>query len=509
MRASDGIVKLRDDRRGVSTVVGAVLVFGILVVLLSLYQAQVVPAQNEAVEFQHAQAVQSDMVHLRDGLLRTASSGNTYPTSVALGARYPSRIFFVNPPPVNGRLTTETVGGGQIIVDNAKALDGETADYWGGGEHTFASKSLVYEAEYNYLDDSPRIGYENTLLYRNYTSENATLIDARPTVVDGSEITLVALGGNLTEGGSESASVAPRPVSAPYTEIAVTNASKNITITLPTALPVAKWNQTLASEYDTDPNDGDDRHLLAVERTGSGAVRLVLEPGTYTLKMAKLGVGTGVERPGAHYLTEIRGGGATVQVGGTERLVAQVRDRFNNPVAGVSVNATAESGRVSPTSATSGEQGKTAFIYQAPDSISDASETVNVTASYGPNQRQTVTFEVRVVSAGGTGGSGNNPTFDTFTVKDQSNGSQARFEVHWKVSDTDANLDTVEFHLRRNDTIVDSTAVNIQGKSANDKTTLTESDGYGKSYTIVGVVTDTQGNEAKRNTTDTAGGTNP
>lgn len=508
-------MKLRDDRRGVSTVVGAVLIFGILVVLLSLYQAQVVPAQNEAVEFQHAQAVQSDMVHLRDGLLRTASSGNTYPTSVDLGARYPSRIFFVNPPPVNGRLTTETVDGGRIRVSNVEALDAETRDYWNGTQ-TFATKSLVYEAEYNYLDDSPRIGYENTLLYRNYTSENATLVDARPTVVDGSEITLVALGGNLTEGGSESASVAPRPVSAPYTEIAVTNAnaSENVTITLPTALPVAKWNQTLASEYDTDPNDGDDRHLLAVERAGSGAVRLVFEPGTYTLKMAKLGVGTGVERPGARYLTRITDDGATVVEGSTQQLVAQVRDRFNNPVSGTTVTAsiTNGTGSVTPNSTVSGEDGSVSFTYSAPSDSDSTNEYPTVTAQFGGSAAQQVTFDLIVVDEANTAGSGgSSPRISKFNVKDTSNGTHANYTVDWRVKDADGNLDTVEVELRNHTTgnLHDSVTYDVSGEKVSNTTSLSVPNGSGHEYDVVLIVTDTANNAVERAVTDTADGKGP
>ena len=50
------------DERGVSEVLGAILVFGILVVLLATIQTQAIPAANEQVEFNHNQEVQSDLV---------------------------------------------------------------------------------------------------------------------------------------------------------------------------------------------------------------------------------------------------------------------------------------------------------------------------------------------------------------------------------------------------------------------------------------------------------------
>jgi len=49
----------RDNGRGQSIQIGAVLLFGALIIALAGYQAFVVPQENEQVEFRHSQTVRS------------------------------------------------------------------------------------------------------------------------------------------------------------------------------------------------------------------------------------------------------------------------------------------------------------------------------------------------------------------------------------------------------------------------------------------------------------------
>ncbi|ESS06155.1 MAG: hypothetical protein A07HB70_01704 [uncultured archaeon A07HB70] len=90
--------RLAEDRRGVTVQIGAILLFGVLIVALSTYQAVAVPAENEQVEFNHNQAVQQDMLELRSALLQTGAGGRGQSVSVSLGTTYPSRVLLVNPP---------------------------------------------------------------------------------------------------------------------------------------------------------------------------------------------------------------------------------------------------------------------------------------------------------------------------------------------------------------------------------------------------------------------------
>ncbi|MFC7136658.1 hypothetical protein ACFQRB_09430 [Halobaculum litoreum] len=85
--------------------IGAVILFGFLIVALSTYQAAVVPDQNREVEFLHNQEVQTDVVQVANSLSATGRTGSAAPQTVALGTRYPSRALFVNPPPRGGACT--------------------------------------------------------------------------------------------------------------------------------------------------------------------------------------------------------------------------------------------------------------------------------------------------------------------------------------------------------------------------------------------------------------------
>ena len=73
----------RDDDRGQSIQIGAVLLFGALIVALAGYQAFVVPQQNERVEFAHSQTVQDDMQDLRNALVSATGEASTRSVSVS------------------------------------------------------------------------------------------------------------------------------------------------------------------------------------------------------------------------------------------------------------------------------------------------------------------------------------------------------------------------------------------------------------------------------------------
>ena len=165
---------LRGDDRAVAVQIGAVILLGFIVVSLSLYQATVVPNENQQVEFQHNQRVQSDMLEVRNAILGTAATGSAAPATVELGTRYPARVVAVNPAPPSGTLSTSSLG--QISVRNATADDAdtttedypETADFWNGTTHNYTTKSLEYRPSYANYDNAPTTVYENGLVYNRF-----------------------------------------------------------------------------------------------------------------------------------------------------------------------------------------------------------------------------------------------------------------------------------------------------------------------------------------------------
>jgi hypothetical protein len=399
------------DERGVTVQIGAVLLLGIVVLSLSVYQVTVVPADNEQVEFDHNKAVQRDMLELRNGLLRAGSSGGLQPTTVAVGTRYPTRTVFVNPPPATGRL--RTVPQTAFVVDNATATggDGETDDFWTGDERAYSTNALVYRPEYSVYPNAPTTVYESSVLVNRF-AENTSITLTDQAVVDGRRITFVTVTGNLSKATSDTVSVDARPVSAAGDRVSVSaSGGDNVTLTVPTTVGADVWRtRLLAEEMDTG-NPDDDRYVSDVRNvTGEQAVEIELESGaTYELGLARVGVGTGVTSERAAYLTVVDAP-AALAPGETGRVVLEVRDRFNNPVSGVTVDGATVDGDLSPPEVTTSPDGRAVFEY----SNSDAG-TVEVTFTlddavdpagngFDASKPENASVEIEVQS--GSGGSG-------------------------------------------------------------------------------------------------------
>ncbi|MFP4530932.1 MAG: hypothetical protein ACLFNC_06550, partial [Halodesulfurarchaeum sp.] len=69
--------ELPGDDRAVSTVIGFILIFAILIILLSTYQAVWVPIQNSQVEYDHYQTVSDDITDARSAIFEARTNGET------------------------------------------------------------------------------------------------------------------------------------------------------------------------------------------------------------------------------------------------------------------------------------------------------------------------------------------------------------------------------------------------------------------------------------------------
>ncbi len=406
------------DERGVTVQIGAVLLLGIVVLSLSLYQVTVVPSENKRVEFDHNQEVQGDMLELRNSLLRAGSSGGLQPTTVAVGTRYPTRTVFVNPPPASGRL--ETLPQADFAVDNATAT-GETGDFWTGTERAYSTSAIVYRPDYSVYPNAPTTAYESSVLVNQF-EENTSITLSDQAVVDGRRITFVTVAGNLSKATSDTVSVDARPVSAAGDRVSVTAAGGgNVTLTVPTTVGADVWRtRLLDEEMDTGTPD-DDRYVYDVRNvTGEQAVRIELESGaTYELELARVGVGTGVTSERAAYLTVVDAP-ATLATGETGRVVLEVRDRFNNPVSGVTVDGAPDEDLSAP-EVTTGPDGRAAFEYSNPDAgtyevtftSDDAVDPAGSGFDASTPENASVEIEVQSGVGGGDGGGGGGTSGDT------------------------------------------------------------------------------------------------
>ncbi|MFC6955250.1 PKD domain-containing protein [Halorubellus litoreus] len=349
MRRSD----VGDERRAQSETIGFVLLFGVLITAAVGWQVGVVPQQNERVEFNHVQEVQSQMQELGATVGSMGSGSGTKQVGVSFGNRFPDRTLFVNPPPTGGRLVTVGSGadGFAANVTNATAVDEEENDYWTGANKSFGTAAFVYDPMLQAYDGGPeRVVYENSLVYSTYGDFWRQHADQG--IVNGRDVSLVTVNGSYSEGSSgevEPTDVRLYPASASPTTVRVRNDSGGpIQIRVPTNLDQATWEDRLASEY--DPSDSNpNRYVRAVEVKDKdiGAENwdllvVTLEGNeTYDLQLSKVRVGSAPERdePPA-YVTAVDGRTATVREGSDHRVTFEVRDRYDNPVSNATVNVT-------------------------------------------------------------------------------------------------------------------------------------------------------------------------
>ncbi|MFP8888833.1 Ig-like domain-containing protein [Natrialbaceae archaeon A-CW2] len=384
----------RGEERAVSTIIGAVLILGILVTALALYQVNVVPDDNRAVEYEHHQGVQSQLLDVRNGLVN-APDRRVGSYSVALGTTYPTRTFTINPPPSSG--TLETVGENRTIrLENVEVEGGDVGDYWNERELEFNTSSLVYQPRYNEYRNAPTIVYENSVLFNEQNGGQAALSGQR--LVDGNTIQLVLLEGEYSSSQSGTVAVDFETVSASSNTInlSATN-NDNITIQVPSELNESVWNRLL--------DDG-----ATASAGADGYVEIELDGNSYDLQIAKVGLGSNYQdgKDGEAYLTVVDPPRSTIQQGDSTRMTVEVRDGYNNPVSGVKVNGSTDGdGTLEPTSASSNSKGQVTFQYTAGEPDNDeVTLEANFTSNSSEYQRVTETIEVREGSSGGSGGGG-------------------------------------------------------------------------------------------------------
>ncbi|WP_313691034.1 Ig-like domain-containing protein [Halorarum halobium] len=350
-------MRLGGDRRAQSVQIGAIILFGFLVVALSTYQAAVVPQENAAVEFRHSQAAQDDLVGLGNSIDSTGRTGEAAPAAVKLGTRYPTRVFAVNPPPAAGSLRTApgdnvTVSGVEVVSTSG----GEANDYW-STERNFSTNALVYRPGYHEYDESPVTRYEATGLVNEF--DGGTLLVDEPTVVRGNRITLVTLRGTLSEEGVGLVSVDPSAVSAIDRRETVTG---DVALTVPSTLGADAWRtEVLADELAAG-------WVNETTQAGPNRIRIELNASrTYSLGLAAVGVGTDASATSEPAYIDVERAPGAASTGSVREVVVEVRDEYGNPVGNQQVSGatTGGSGSLVDTTVTTDDAGRAVFEYRA------------------------------------------------------------------------------------------------------------------------------------------------
>jgi len=262
-------VTFSEDERAVSELIGFIILFGFLIILISVWQAQVVPAENSKTEFKHYVGVQEDMSQLRSDYIDAAETGTTRSTTVKLGTSYPTRILFVNGPPPQGRLHTEMPSNGTITANEF------SVSRVCGLNSPVKTRSITFNTKYNYFSDSeaPPYIFENTVVYTQ-TPDGNVIFKSDQLLVQGSTLNLYPLTSNMSHSGSGGVSVDFK--SAETGEIEV---SGSISVTLPTTLSDKQWEELLKDQPNFD----------SAQQVGSQRVKIILSDTSWTVQCAAVG----------------------------------------------------------------------------------------------------------------------------------------------------------------------------------------------------------------------------
>ncbi|MYL16815.1 hypothetical protein EXE51_06570 [Halorubrum sp. CGM5_25_10-8B] len=276
-----------DDNRAVSTVIGVVILFGFLILALSLYQVEIVPQQNAETEFQHSGEVRNDLVELRAGILQAGSIDQPQYQTVELGTTYSTRVFTINPPPPAGTIrTTESYPITIAYESNGTVIE------------TIPTRFIEYRPGYNELDQSPT-WYDASVLYLDARQEGdgIAVIEDQSLVNDG-KVQITALQNEFRRSGTGRVTVELRPAESITGDIP----EGDLNVTIPTRLSDEEyWNGTDISSdiYSiTDDENGDNVHNLTLETT------------TTNLTVDTVGVQEAPEEPSQNDNARLGGGGS-------------------------------------------------------------------------------------------------------------------------------------------------------------------------------------------------------
>jgi hypothetical protein len=391
------------DERGVSEVVGAILVFALVVAMVGIIQSQAIPNQNQEIEAQHSLEVQSDLTKFHQLASSVAADGSDRSKSFNMGTGYPARLIFFNPPRVQGQLeTTDRIrpppprpappaSPSQVTLKDFSASNQEVDDYITGsqsGRLDLQTRRLQYTVDYNEYQNDPTTRYEYGVLYNEY--DTGTIIENEGNIIDGTRINLLFMAGDYAESSTTEESLSVQGVSAPARSVTITGTGSNcnnpLKIELPTELKRNKWQDLYSGG-----------NVCSIEDvSGQPKIRINLDPTqTYDLRMSRIGLEPGAASQTAHYIVPVDPGVASAGVGQPATIEYEVRDEFNNPVAGETVQLLDENGNV-VTSEPSNDNGRVSFTVNTASTGDFEANLEGGTCSGTRSARCLATYKVQV-----------------------------------------------------------------------------------------------------------------
>lgn len=274
-----------EDDRAVSEVLGAILLFGIVVLAIGGYQSFVVPQQNAEIEHEHDEQVNDEFPAIQEAISNAAASGRQRTASVTLGTDYPVRTLAVGWPSVSGNLKTGEPGPVAVTDDQGQAIevgDEDEAfltDTCGLAPET---RSIRYRANYYELENTGTYVYEHGVTYRHFAQgDGGVLRRGEPELVDGDTIRLYPIqNGEFDRTTSSSERLRFQPGRTGSRMLGV-QSDGEVVLELPTKLSEDRWRELLSDE---------DAILTNKIEVSDGTLKLPLATGQYRVNCTPVGL---------------------------------------------------------------------------------------------------------------------------------------------------------------------------------------------------------------------------
>ena len=219
------------EKKGVSVVLGTLLMFVIMVGLYASIQATQVPLWNLRVDAQSFETTYGDMLFLKSDIKNVALLKQPKSTIIRMGALYPDRMIFINP--------KQGVYSSMIKEDATVTIEYTVEWSTGSANYTeyYPSHRLIFDVL------SPEGGsliYEHGLIIRSFPNGSVST-DPQELIVD-EELSVPILDASLLSPMSSmrSESFSIKPYASSITKLNVAS----VTITLPTDYPLV-WADRL------------------------------------------------------------------------------------------------------------------------------------------------------------------------------------------------------------------------------------------------------------------------
>jgi hypothetical protein len=263
---------LRGDRRGQSIQIGAIILFGVLIITFATYQAFVVPNQNQQVEFNHNQRVQGDMVEVRNSILTTKTTGEDGYAAVELGTEFTPRLIALNPPSPSGSLYTTDLR--PIVVTDRGTGNDITTDVCPGDD--IQTRFIEYSPNYAEFRNPGTFRYENSLLYKDFGTNDTVRLSSQQ-FVQGDTVQIIPIRRSFNRGGSGTIAVEPKA------GLVDTSQREDINVTIPTQLLESQWETVLSGEVAPE-------NITVTEGPGGRNLTVVLS-GNFQVDCGAVGLG--------------------------------------------------------------------------------------------------------------------------------------------------------------------------------------------------------------------------